>query len=692
MLPSIQPLRGSIQKAATPYTGVVTLGLVCVARRATYCTAGKKKLAPTEKAGGVFLTTNSGSNGGGTAPIILGLMSSLSNYISNLGFFRPIGAMTTLPTTSLPYQCQGTIGPTGQLEDPHIKLIHSVFNMKEDLSTMTAVTRDEAMELLSSNKEEELSDRILSAFTKYRKTKDFVVVQGASMPSEGLSFDLNCEMAKMFELPIMMSIDCYGVRQTDEIVNLALISKREYNNRKIDLQNILLNRVRPELYNLFSQECKERFKSQGLSLAGVLPNNSVLGSVRLNEISSALNADLLYGAERFADPDVEISQLLVATTQLNDLINNLAALPKTPGRGPLIFTSADRLDLLLGLSYSALSANSTPIAGIILTGNQRPSNSFDTIMKGLPSDMQALPVLSVKTDSYQTSVLASGVRANILPSSTQKIDESILMWNEHIDDEAMKTMLSQDRLKTVTPKLFQHMLIQKAKKSKQHIVLPEGEDKRILQAAAQLLSHHICDLTILGNVNKINSLAGALGLDLSQANIVDPMTAKKTKDYAEFIFEKRKTKGVNEDMAMDLAQDLTYYGTCMVATGDADGMVSGAVHTTANTVRPALQLIKTRPDRPVVSSVFFMLLPDKVLVYGDCAINVNPTSETLAQIAVTSAETAAAFNIDPKLAMLSYATGDSNTGPLIDKVREAVVMAKILNPNIPIEGPIQYDA
>eukprot|EP00123_Amoebidium_parasiticum_P005951 comp17023_c0_seq1/m.15712 comp17023_c0_seq1/g.15712 ORF comp17023_c0_seq1/g.15712 comp17023_c0_seq1/m.15712 type:complete len:770 (-) comp17023_c0_seq1:557-2866(-) len=677
VMPALLPAWGSLARTAVVQSGAMTLGGALAVRSARMFSSSR----PThDKADALFLTTNKGAGGSGTAPVLLGLMSTLSRYVERLGYFRPIGAVPHNPPLK------------GPIEDPHVALVHSVFKMKDDKSSMTAVSQEEALALLSANKEEELTDRILTAYEKYKKNKSFVVVEGAALPSDAVSFEVNSRVAKMFELPVFLSMNCENETNVESVLNSALLTKTEYDNKKIQLQTVICNKVDPALVHPLSVEGKKRFEKHGMSLAGILARDRMLGSVRLNEIASALSAQMLYGQGHFENPDTDVSQLVAATRQLPELLNYIHKLPATPGAGPLIFTSADRLDILTGLLYAAQSTSMPQVAGIVLTGGMRPPKYFDEMMQGLTPDQQTLPVMIVEPDTFQTATIASKVKANILPTSSKKIDHAIRMWNDHVDSEAINRLLSQERLKRVTPKLFQHSLVEMAKRNKQHVVLPEGEDKRILQAAAQLLHHNVVDLTILGVVDKVNSMASTLGLDLSKAKIVDPATSPITKKYAQFIYDQRKSKGVNEEMAMDLAQDLTYFGTCMVATGDADGMVSGAIHTTANTVRPALQLIKSRPDRPVVSSVFFMLLPDKVLVYGDCAINVNPTSEELAQIALTSAETAVAFGIDPKVAMLSYATGDSNSGPLIDKVRKGAELAKEINPSVPIEGPIQYDA
>jgi len=242
--------------------------------------------------------------------------------------------------------------------------------------------------------------------------------------------------------------------------------------------------------------------------------------------------------------------------------------------------------------------------------------------------------------------------------------------------------------------MFQYNLVVRAKKNKKHIVLPEGNDERILRAAARLVAQDIVTLTILGDKNKVLQLAESVGveLDLSKINILNPVESPKFEDYVDTLYELRKKKLLNREAAFDLMSDVSYFGTMMVYKGDADGMVSGAIHTTQHTIRPALQFVKTKPGVSVVSSVFFMCLEDRVSVFGDCAINPNPTAAELAEIAISSAESSIAFGIEPRVAMLSYSSGTSGQGEDVNRVREATEIVKQMRPDIKIEGPIQYDA
>jgi phosphate acetyltransferase len=244
--------------------------------------------------------------------------------------------------------------------------------------------------------------------------------------------------------------------------------------------------------------------------------------------------------------------------------------------------------------------------------------------------------------------------------------------------------------------MFEYELVQKARTQKKHIVLPEGNEERILRATEILLRREVADITLLGNEQAIREKASELCLHIENATIIDPVKSDSFDEYVETYFELRKHKGITPESARDVMSDVNFFGTMMIYKGCADGMVSGAVHSTAETIRPALQIIKTKPGFSIVSSVFLMCLADRVLVYGDCAVNPNPSAGQLAEIALSSAHTAKTFGIDPIVAMLSYSTGESGKGEDVERVREATKIAQEKAeeyfPGLKIEGPIQYDA
>jgi phosphate acetyltransferase len=295
-------------------------------------------------------------------------------------------------------------------------------------------------------------------------------------------------------------------------------------------------------------------------------------------------------------------------------------------------------------------------------------------------------------DTFTAATCVSNVRPSFTVQNKRKIAAALGLVESSMDMPGLVNRIAVTRSERVTPLMFQYELIRKAKQQRKHIVLPEGTEERILRAAEIVLLRDVCEITLLGNEAEVRDKASALGLSLKGARIVDPQTSEQAQSFADVYHEARRHKGVSPDMARDTMADVSYFGTMMVHLGLADGMVSGAAHTTAHTIRPALEFVKTRPGISTVSSVFLMCFADRVLVYGDCAVVPEPTAPQLADIAVSSAMTAGAFGLEPRVAMLSYSTGKSGTGPEVDRVREATRLVRERRPEIKIEGPIQYDA
>jgi phosphate acetyltransferase len=344
------------------------------------------------------------------------------------------------------------------------------------------------------------------------------------------------------------------------------------------------------------------------------------------------------------------------------------------------------------------------LSGIVLTGGDKPDPSIELLLDGV---LDTLPIIYVETDSFTAASKLDALKASLRSSDLEKISLSIKGFANQVPhtDRLIQRILgvgipdsSRHSLRrTLTPKMFSYDLVSQAKETRQHIVLPEGTDPRIIKAAAQLVSRDIAKLTLLGKQDEIFKSAKELGVNVNHNSIaiIDPISSPDLLNkYAEVYYELRKHKGTvpNLSAARDEVMDFTCFATMMVYCGDADGLVSGAQHTTRHTIRPALQIIKTQPGVNLVSSVFLMCLDHHVLVYGDCAVNPNPTATELADIAIASADTACHFGIDAKVAMLSYSSGDSGKGYEVEKVREATRLVRERRPDLPIEGPIQYDA
>jgi phosphate acetyltransferase len=357
----------------------------------------------------------------------------------------------------------------------------------------------------------------------------------------------------------------------------------------------------------------------------------------------------------------------------------------------LVITPGDRGDIILAVLQAHISDNYPQVSGIILTGDVIPEEPIMRLIEGLST---VVPIIAVKEGTFKIANAIGGIKANIQSDNQFKIDASIAAFQKHIASEKFLNKLLNYESKIMTPRMFQYSLIQKARKDKKRIVLPEGLDVRILNAAARLLALDLVEISLLGDPQLIKNKCSAEGiaLDFDKIRLIDPVNSEFYDDYVNTFYELRKHKGISIDDAKETMSDLSYFGTMMIHKGDADGMVSGAAHTTGHTIRPALQFIKTKPNVSLVSSVFFMCLDDRVSVFGDCAINPNPNATELAEIAISSAESSMNFGIEPRIAMLSYSSGSSGKGADVDKVREATEIVKQKRPDLKIEGPIQYDA
>jgi phosphate acetyltransferase len=402
----------------------------------------------------------------------------------------------------------------------------------------------------------------------------------------------------------------------------------------------------------------------------------------VGEIARNLNARILQGEPKGLNR--EVRDFKIAAMHLPHFLDRITD-------GDLIITPGDRADVILGSLATTVSETAPNIAGLLLTGGLAPEDSVQRLIAGFKK-YSPIPVIMVETDTYTTAMNASVVRPALTPENDRKIAAALGIFESHVNTTRLEDRIQVVRSNRVTPLMFEYMLIERAKADPKHIVLPEGEEERILRAGEILLRRGVADLTLLGNPDEIKNKIGTLGLDLDGIHIIDPLTSEHRENFAKTYYALRKHKGISAEMAVDTVTDVSYFGTLMVYKDLADGMVSGAIHTTAETILPALQIIRTRPEFSVVSSVFLMCLADRVLVYGDCAVNPDPNAEQLAEIAVSSAETAAIYGIEPRIAMCSYSTGESGQGAEVDKVRQATRIARELRPDLKIEGPIQYDA
>jgi phosphate acetyltransferase len=355
--------------------------------------------------------------------------------------------------------------------------------------------------------------------------------------------------------------------------------------------------------------------------------------------------------------------------------------------GTLVIVPGDRADILVASLASTLSDAVPAVAGVVLTAGYEPAPAVRRLLERAP-----FPVLESPERTYVVAAAVGAVRPTITAQDEQKIASALGVFQSGVDSLELEQRIALERPARMTPVMFEYEMLERAKQSTRHVVLPEGDDDRVLRAADILLRRGAVDLTLLGDPAALTARAAALGVDVSGARLVDPLTAPQRDAYAARYHELRQHKGMTEERALDVMGDVSYFGAMMVQMGEADGMVSGAAHTTADTIRPAFEIIRSRPGVSVVSSVFLMCLADRVLVYGDCAVNPTPDTDQLADIAISSAETAASFGVEPRIAMLSYSTGDSGKGEAVDAVRRATDIVRERRGDLKVEGPIQYDA
>ncbi len=407
----------------------------------------------------------------------------------------------------------------------------------------------------------------------------------------------------------------------------------------------------------------------------ILPERPVLEKPTVKEIARALNLEILHGTDQSLN--YAASCYKVAAMHLQDFIPHLEECS-------LVITPGDRSDIILGTVLANFSRGNPSIAGIVLTGNQQPANSVTRVLNGL--EHQFLPVLVSPWDTYTTTLKISKVEGNILPYDERKIATALGLIESSVDMPRLSELIRSSDDSRVTPLMFEYELIQRAKSKRKHIVLPEGTDERVLRAAELLYLRNVVGITLLGNRREIEEKVQQYGLKLRNINIIDPRDSDLRKEFSETYYELRKHRSMTMDFAHDVMSDVSYFGTMMVHLGYADGMVSGAVHTTQHTIRPSFEMIKTKPGCLLVSSVLLMCLEDRVLVYGDCAVDPNPDAAQLADIAISASDTARMFGIEPRAAMLSYSTGSSGKGDDVEQVREGVRIANKLRPDLKIEA------
>jgi phosphate acetyltransferase len=575
----------------------------------------------------------------GRSLITLGLLNFLARRAAKPGLFRPV----------LEEGAAGSPEPFG-------------------------VTFDEARRSIAGGEYEGLLKKIVGRFKEFEATCDAVLCEGVDLgPIPALGFDFNADLANHLGASVVAVTRCPA--SAADIPDTVRVVVETFAQRRLSPAAVILNRAPAAVIDGVARQA-----STGAPVF-LVPEEPLLAAPTMDEIGTALGAERIQGtADSMATP---VRSVQVAAMHLPQFLTRMA-------EGALIITPGDRSEILLGTIAAARAVTYPHVAGILLTGGLRPGEPIERLVRGL--GMPDFPILAVKDDTFHAATRVNAVEAKLEAGGPRKIATALGLFQKHVDADALERRVRAPRPARMTPLMFEYELLRRAAANRRHIVLPEGEEERLLRAADLLLRRGAADITLLGRPDEVARKGSELGLDLSAAKIVDPATSPWREEFARLYCDLRKHKGVTLEQANDTVLDVSYFGTMMVQTGRAHGMVSGAVHTTQHTIRPALEIIKTTPGCLLVSSVFFMCLPDKVLVYGDCAVNPNPTAEQLAHIAVSSADSARRFGVEPVVALLSYSTGASGKGDDVDRVREATKIARGLRPDLEIEGPLQYDA
>jgi phosphate acetyltransferase len=609
----------------------------------------------------IFITSTESRSG--KSLVIVGLMLVLQGIIPKVGYMKPVGQK---------YQKDSSI-------DEDAILIRDIFRLDDELAIISPTTMEDAQK----NKDR-LFEKIFNAYKKLSEGKDLIIFEGTDYTStiSALEFDINAELARNLVAPLLL-VAGGAQKKFSQLVDNIIEARESFEEMNCNLLGVIVNRFETDRFASDTEKLKQILEDRGITLFGTIPPHPVLSKPRLKEVQEVLGAKVVYQGD---DMSKVVTDVKVLAMNPENALNNVGDID-----GCLLITPGDRVDNILAAMSAQRSEYYPNFSGLVLTGDLLPGPNVRKLFKG-QTDL-GLTILSVPDDTYKAALRVSEVKGELTKADREKIELVNQLINIHVDFELIYKKLGTKVTDIVTPRMFQYRILEMAAAQRKRIVLPEGNEPRILRAVSEILNRGICCITLLGNAENIQSSARSMGLDLSNAEVIDPKRAdsKIREDYAQTLYELRKHKSVTLEMARDLMLDPIYYATMMVYKGDADGLVSGATHSTADTLGPVLRVIKTKPDVSLASSIFFMCLPDKVLVYGDCALVENPTAEQLADIAVTSADTARAFGIEPVVAMLSYSTGESGKGKDVDKVREATRIVREKRPELPIEGPIQYD-
>ena len=525
---------------------------------------------------------------------------------------------------------------------------------------------------------------IVARFAAVERACDAVVILGSDFTDIGSPTELayNARIAANLGAPVLLVLggrtsEGEGDRSPDEMRQVADLTTAELREQHAGLLAIVVNRADPANLGPIVEAVSASVKDVPV---WAIPEDPFLVAPTLISLFEATDARQLWGDPALLDR--EALGVVVAAMSMENVLTRLT-------EGAVVVAPGDRADVLVGVLLAHASGTFPSLTGVILNGGFELAPQVQRLVSGIGS---TLPIGMSGLGTFDTLRKIAQTRGRLAADSQRKYETARALFDEHIDATDLLARLQVSRSSVVTPLMFEYGILERAREDLKHIVLPEGNDDRILRAASTLLARKVAKLTILGVEATVRARATELGIDIADADVIDPFHSELRQRFAEEYAKVRSAKGISIDQASDTVTDGSYFGTMMVHLGLADGMVSGAVHTTANTIRPAFEIIKTKPGVSVVSSVFLMALADRVLVYGDCAVIPDPTAEQLADIAISSAATATQFGIDPKVAMLSYSTGESGSGADVEKVRAATALVRERDPKLLVDGPIQYDA
>ncbi|MGR6778394.1 phosphate acetyltransferase [Moritella viscosa] len=616
--------------------------------------------------------------GVGVTSVSLGMVRAFERNGLNVNFFKPVAQPR-----------QGEKGP---------ELSTEIIRQGTNASPATPFTLLHAEKLIGAGKTDVLLEDIVERFESHMVDAEIVVVEGL-VPTSKQPFanSVNYNIAKALDAE-MVFVANPGTDSSEQLKDRLEIACSNFGGSKNKrIIGCVINKVgapldeagrsRPDLAEMFEAnsgnashnlEVLQVFGKSPMPILGCIPWSAELIAPRAKDLANHLKAEILNEGE------LEERRLLGITFCARSIPNMLQHFRP----GGLLVTSGDRADVIVAACLAAM--NGVKIGALLLTGDARPDES---VLKLCQQAMATgLPIMLTTTNTWQTALTLQNFNLDIPADDKQRIEAVQEYIASHIDKQWIETLtVGTKRTRRLSPPAFRYQLTELARQAKKRVVLPEGEEPRTIEAANICAERGIATPVLVGNPAEIKRVAESQGIVLSEGvEIVDPVTCREK--YVAPMVELRKGKGLTEVVAREQLEDNVVLATMMLEQSEVDGLVSGAVHTTANTIRPALQLIKTAPGSNLVSSIFFMLLPDQVLVYGDCAINPDPDASQLADIAIQSADSAKAFGIDPRVAMISYSTGSSGQGSDVEKVREATKIAQERRPDLIIDGPLQYDA